>query len=534
MITGGIAGSILCLLGIHHVQIQAFQTSSQGSPHELQLLSTKRRSTCTTFRAKQEKLKFDIQTQDELDRYIDESNDLFRKRKGGKIDYAARLKACSVKGFTQMIGSPDLPNSTHPVAKILHERRRAGTNKDGFKIALAIEGGGMRGCLSAGMVAAVYYLGLEDAVDVVYGSSAGGVIGSYFVTRQLQWFGPEIYYDSLTTAGKKFIDSSRLLRALGIGALNPRLWYDIITKPRFGRPVLDLDYLLKSTLQETKPLNWKQFVLQQSKQPIKIVASNLRDEKAVVMDMENGSFSSLAELAQCMHASCLLPGIAGPLMNRDEMTGKMMIGNNLSNTMPMADALLYEPMPFRSAIAEGATHVVVLRTRPDGTDVTGKSSLFERMIFARFFRRKNKLPHILEYMNKGLHKMLYAKDVLTLNEMANDMDRDYTDTSKPHVLTVAVPPGSPEVARLEARRDVIFEGVRRGFARAYDALVEDPTERGRGDVVARLYFPDEILEYDPLLIHSKHESAFEVYLERKGEDTEKWKASAPYLVNVER
>ena len=42
---------------------------------------------------------------------------------------------------------------------------------------------GMRGCVTAGMVSAIYYLGLEDTFDVIYGSSAGTVIGAYFNTR---------------------------------------------------------------------------------------------------------------------------------------------------------------------------------------------------------------------------------------------------------------------------------------------------------------------------------------------------------------
>lgn len=523
-ITVSIQILFLYLVGVQEAHVHAFQSQSSYSQ------SSVKKS--IVLRAKKEAAKFDLKTEDELDRYFDESNDLFRKR--GKIDYMARLKAANVQGDTQMIGSPHLPNATHPVVQLLHQRRKTGAKNDGCKVALSVEGGGMRGCLSAGMAAAVYYLGLEDTVDVVYGSSAGGIIGSYFVTRQLQWFGPEIYYDSLTTAGNKFIDAKRLLRALGIGALNPRLWKDVLTRPRFGKPVLNLNYLFEHTMQDSKPLDWEEFVKQQSKQPMKIVASDLRDEKAVLMDMEKGSFSSIAEFTQCLHASCLLPGIAGPLMNSDEATGAMMLGNNKKNVMPMADALLYEPMPFRSAIAEGATHVIVLRTRPDGTDVTGKSSIFERMIWKRFFQRKNKLHRIYDYMKKGLHKVIYAKDVLALNEMAKDMDRTYTDTSKPHVLTVAVPPGSPEVARLEARRDVIFDGVRRGFARAYDALVEDPAERGRGDIVAREYFPDEILEYNPMLIDSKTESAFQIHLKEKGENPEQWKASASYVTNVER
>lgn len=481
---------------------------------------------------KQKQKRHIITTTEGLDDYLDESNDLFRKRGGNDIDYPARQRALYIEGDTQSIGSPEMQNMTHPVVQLLHERRKSGktAEADGLKVALSIEGGGMRGCVSAGMVAAIYYLGLENSIDVVYGSSAGGVIGSYFVTRQLQWFGPEIYYDSLPTAGRKFIQAKRLLRALGVGLLNPLLWKDFITKPRFGKPVLNLDYLLKTTMQEAKPLDWEKFASQQAKIPMKIVSSNLQDEKAMVMDMEKGDFSTLSELAKCMHASCLLPGIAGPMMNRDNSSGEYVLGNNKKGVIPLADALLYEPMPFRSAIEEGATHVVVLRTRPDGTDVTGKSSLFERMIFNRFLKRKNKLPKILSYLKKGLHKMQYGRDVIILNEMAKDTDRDYNDTSKPHVVTVALPPGSPEVSRLETDRAAIFNGVRLGFARAYDALVEDPSKRGQGENIAKEYFPDKILDYDPLLIdNSTPGSAFEVYLQQLGEDPDDWKVRASYL-----
>ena len=147
--------------------------------------------------------------------------------------------------------------------------------------------------------------------------------------------------------------------------------------------------------------------------------------------------------------------------------------------------------------------------------MTGKSSLFERMIFRRFFLRKNKLPNIFRYMSKQLHKKLYARDILELNQAAVS-DRDYRDTSKPHLLTIATPPGTTEVTRLETRREAIFEGFRNGFARAYDCLVEDPAERGRGAEVAKQYFPDEILDYDPLTIDSGSESAFAYYLRTKG------------------
>jgi len=34
-------------------------------------------------------------------------------------------------------------------------------------------------------------------------------------------------------------------------------------------------------------------------------------------------------------------------------------------TISVVDALIYEPIPYRSAIEEGCTHILVLRTWPD-------------------------------------------------------------------------------------------------------------------------------------------------------------------------
>jgi len=485
---------------------------------------------------KSKKEKIPIHTAKDLEDYYNDSKNIFRKKNSQDIDYDTLLERLSVVGDTQIIGSPSHPDIVHPTARLIHERRRNGSKPskderpDGCKIALSIEGGGMRGCVTAGMVSALYYLGLEDCFDVVYGASAGTVIGAYFITRQFPWFGPEIYYDSLTTAGNSFIDTKRLLRSVGLGLLDPRLLKDVVSRRNNGKPVLNLDFLLEYTVQEKKPLNWDKFVDMQSKQPLKIVTSGCKSESSVILDMENGSFNTLEELARCMHASCLLPGIAGPILNLDTRNSentldagsvqRFLFGNDINEDFrePLADALVYEPLPYRSAISEGATHVVVLRSRPDGADVTGKSSIFERMIMRRFFLRKNKLENIYKYMRSHRHKKQYAEDVITLNEAAKDYDRDHLDKSAPHLMPIAIAPGFPEISRLETRREEIFEGVRRGFARTYDAFVEDPNERGRGYEVAKQYFPDEILNYNPLEIHPSDDSssAFETYIKQNG------------------
>lgn len=464
-------------------------------------------------------------------------------------DYQAILRAANVIGDTQAIGSRDMSNYTHPVIKLIHNRRRSKEAKstdrnnnyskrdDGCKVALAVEGGGMRGCVSAGMVCAIHHLNLTDSLDAVYGSSAGTVVGAYLITDQLPWFGPEVYYDRLTTAGRQFIDTRRVLRALGLGLLDPRLLRDVMTRREAGKPVLNLSFLLKTTVQLTKPLDWTSFVKRQSTLPLNVVTSGLKSGKAVVLNMKNGGFSSLDELSNCMHASCLLPGIAGPVINLDkrilqgqtlgENDPKMVLGNNLDTDKyePLADALLYEPLPYRTAIAEdGVTHCIVLRSRPDGVDVTGKGGLAERMIAKRFFERKNKLPHQYQRLTMQLHKKIYAEDIIRLNSDAYNV-RDPYDTSEPHLLAIAVPPGSPEVSRLEVGRQAIFDGLRRGFARAYDCLVEDPAERGKGVDVAKQYFPDEIMDYNPLDLDTTTESAFSTYMRLSALTPKAWLAS---------
>ncbi len=75
----------------------------------------------------------------------------------------------------------------HEVLRVLRERARAGSlpgeRRDGFRVALAIEGGGMRGTISAGMALALDELGLVSAFDAVYGASAGAITGAWLLSR---------------------------------------------------------------------------------------------------------------------------------------------------------------------------------------------------------------------------------------------------------------------------------------------------------------------------------------------------------------
>jgi len=55
-------------------------------------------------------------------------------------------------------------------------------------------------------------------------------------------------------------------------------------------------------------------------------------------------------------------------------------------------------------------------------------------------------------------------------------------------MTIALKEDMPEIHRLEMRRQVLLEGVRNGFAVAYDMLVQEEGMKGKGAEVALQVF----------------------------------------------
>ena len=84
------------------------------------------------------------------------------------------------------------------------------------------------------------------------------------------------------------------------------------------------------------------------------------------------------------------------------------------------------------------------------------------------------MPGLFSWMVNQMHKLVYAEDILFLNEENRKFD---VDDTAPKIFCVALSEGVPEVKRFETSRRVIFESVREGFAAAYDALVLDPAMR---------------------------------------------------------
>ncbi len=212
----------------------------------------------------------------------------------------------------------------HEVLRVLAARARAGRqpgrHDDGFRVALAIEGGGMRGTVSAGMALALDELGLVTAFDAVYGASAGAITAAWLLSRPegLRGWTEPAY-------ARAFIRRSGLIR---------------------GRPVADVRALIEELYQTTFPMDFAA-----------VLASPV-EFHPLATDAATGQSTDLrplvgtpAELRLALRASAALPLLAGPPV---EFAGRRFY-----------DAGLSESVPYRTALAQSATHVLVLRSRRD-------------------------------------------------------------------------------------------------------------------------------------------------------------------------
>jgi predicted acylesterase/phospholipase RssA len=194
-----------------------------------------------------------------------------------------------------------------------------GHRDDPYRIALSIEGGGMRGTVSAGMALALHELGAVPAFDAVYGASAGAITGAWLVSSTPEglrgWADPDY--------ARTLIRWSAVLR---------------------GRPVVDVRTLVEVVYQTEFPMDFDS-----------VLASQV-EYHPLGTDAETGESTDLrpliadpAELRLALRASASLPFLAGPPV---ELRGRRFY-----------DAGVAESIPFRTPLAQGATHVLVLRSR---------------------------------------------------------------------------------------------------------------------------------------------------------------------------
>lgn len=128
----------------------------------------------------------------------------------------------------------------------------------------------------------------------------------------------------------------------------------------------------------------------------------------------------------CLEASMNVPGAAGPpthlirSLNRKfiEPRSRFAIFRSRielnrrkeSNSHLCFDAFCYDPIPYRSAVeVANATHVLALRSRPDGCVVETRQHMYERAVGPIYFR-KHGMNQVAKLFSSGGSQYRYIED----------------------------------------------------------------------------------------------------------------------------
>jgi predicted patatin/cPLA2 family phospholipase len=243
------------------------------------------------------------------------------------------------------------PSATQILGRRIREGSQPGQRKRGDQahLALAVEGGGMRGVVSAAMLVTLEHLGALGAFDSVWGSSAGSINGAYFITGQSDEGSP-VYYDHLP--GNNFINPRRFAR---------------------GGDFMSLDFLFH-VMTHVIPLDWRR--LTTATTTLHPLAFCLEDWQTVDL----GHPRTRDELFLRLRASSQVPLFAGE---------PVVIGDK-----HYLDAACGEFIPVPAALRGGATHVVALHTRPRGLTAQPLSRV-ERTLYRRRLTPVD--PRLVEY-----------------------------------------------------------------------------------------------------------------------------------------
>lgn len=452
------------------------------------------------------------------------------------------------------IGGGDSPLMDHAVRSLIKQRylhrSTPGHRRDNSTLALAIEGGGMRGCVSAGMVAALTALGLSDTVDKIYGSSAGSVVGAYMVSRQVCM---DIYVDILPASKKLFVCKKRMfsnLASLGLGqmlgkgrsklkkkhgsvaASDPsRLSLSSLRERLYNsQPGMNISFVLDGIMGEDhglRPLDIKTFRENEKKQKLRVVSSCVDPRTGKLVSRCFGSDDFFHEdhamvradelregLSACLQASMTVPGATGPPVNLVRRSNSNSTDAAATPPFPCFDAFCFEPIPYRSAVEEGATHVLVLVSRPRDYMPKTQQGIYEQGVAPLYFNSHGQ-KGVAEYFEKGGQQYVYAEDLMLLEqarepsengvlvpppeilygvERTTEVTKSIRDReqewNRAHLFPLRVPKGFKELETLEQNKDAVLEAVRDGFMIAFDSLSDIVGLEGyRGKDVAELVFP---------------------------------------------
>lgn len=301
----------------------------------------------------------------------------------------------------------------HPVLQALRRR------PEGARLALVVEGGGMRGAVSGGMALGLDELGLGDAFDAAYGSSAGTLNAMWLISGRVR--------DGIPTW------------------TDPGLVRELISRRRLigSRPIVDVETLVERRYEQLSPGLFAAVLAARSE--LHPIATEVASGRPVDLHPEIVDEPSLRT---AIRASATLPLLAGSPVS---------VGG-----ARYLDAGLSAAIPYRAAFDDGATHVLLLRSRRQGEVVEAPAGAGAR-IMTRALGRID--PAVARAFVTRAERERADEELLTRH------DRD--PRMNPHVLSVRPPPGSPVPRRLERDIGVVRAGLEAGRREVHRVFADD-------------------------------------------------------------
>ncbi|SMC77478.1 patatin-like phospholipase family protein [Lentzea albidocapillata] len=289
------------------------------------------------------------------------------------------------------------------VLELLRERRRQqsvpGQRNDDARLVLLVEGGSSRGVYSSGMTVAIERLGLLPLFDAVYGSSAGSLNAAWLLCGRADrsrhaWWDPAVMRTTI----------------------NPRRAFS-------RRPVVDTLHLVHTIYTEVHPMGFQEIL----DSPVEFHPMTTDGLTGEAVDL-HGYVRDQLSLQTALRASTAMPFLAGDPVTID---GR-----------PYVDAGLSETIPVGTAISQGATHVIALRTRREDEFLGVPPSRGERFVLSRWFARH--APGVVA--NWLRREEIRAKDEELL-------------ATHPACLQIRPPLGSAVIGRTERRQRVMQDAL---------------------------------------------------------------------------
>lgn len=288
----------------------------------------------------------------------------------------------------------------NPVVSALQER------PPGARVALVVEGGGMRGAVTGGMVLGLDELGVR--FDAAYGSSAGTLNAMWFVSGRVRegiptWTDPQLVAELIRRRRWPVVNVRGLVDER-YELLSPGLFDAVLGAPTELHPIA-------TDVATGQAVDLHRFI---------------EDERT---------------LRLALRASATLPLLAGRPVALD---GRRFL-----------DAGLSAAIPFRAALADGATHVLVLRSRREGEMAEAGSPRV-----ARLLRRID--PAVAQaFLTRADRE---AEDEALLARHAAD------PSLEPHILSVRPFPDSPVPGRLDRDVGKVRAALEAGRCALHEAL----------------------------------------------------------------